>query len=181
MEVSINGRSGESSKRKKSLCFKSLRRHSQRFRDPTSKYRRKDWGTAIGSRHSQSVRRCAWSKSRPPIHKITCLAAIRSEAAQARNGSKSPRAREQTKSRGATSSPSSSYRLTSTRVSGSSMFQSTSAKNVAFFMFDSTRNMFRFGRMILSGMPGKPAPEPTSASRPFSTGTATAAYILSQK
>src|SRR5580658_8187502 len=78
------------------------------FLVPTSKYRRSDCGTGIGSRHSQSVPRRAWSRSRPPIHRITCLAATRSEAAQVRKGSNSPTAREHTKSNGVISSPSSS-------------------------------------------------------------------------
>jgi hypothetical protein len=37
LDISIREPSGKSQKRKKSLCFKSLRRHSQRFRDPTNR------------------------------------------------------------------------------------------------------------------------------------------------
>ena len=60
-----------------------------------------------------------------------------------------------------------------------SVFALTSDRNVAFLVFDSISVTSRPGTNRASGMPGRPAPEPTSASRPFSIGTAGMAAILS--
>src|SRR6267154_419547 len=75
---------------------------------PTRSSRRSEFGTWMGSAQSQV--RFFWisGRSRAPIQRITCFAAICCEFAHSRKAGNSPSAREQTKSRGATSSPSSS-------------------------------------------------------------------------
>src|ERR1700730_910584 len=151
------------------------------FLAPTSRNRRSDCGTSTGSRHSHPAIRRTSSRSCPPIQKITWFAAMRSDPAHLRNEANSPSAREHTASRGNSSSPSSSYRLTSTEVFLSPRVRTSSAKNVASFTLESTRNNCNSGRIIFKGTPGKPPPEPTSASRPPFKVIATAAYIDSQK
>src|SRR5271165_2775410 len=151
------------------------------FLVPTRMYLRKDWGTAIGSCHSHWADLRTSSKSRPPIQSTTRLADNSSEAAQSRNEPNSPSAREQTYSSGAKSSESSSYRLISTLVFSSSSSRITSARNVPFFILDSTSNSSKSGFRIFIGIPGNPAPEPMSASRPELSGTAIAPNMDSQK
>ena len=75
---------------------------------PTNRSLRNEWGTGIGSCQSQVLIFWISSRSRAPIHKITCFAAICSDLAHSRKPGNSPRAREQMYSRGAISSPSSS-------------------------------------------------------------------------
>src|SRR5713226_4487423 len=135
-------------------------------RSPTKRNRCKERGIEIGSFHNHPLIFFISSTSRPLTQRIACPAATRSEWAQPRNLSNSPNAREQTKSSGATSSPSSSYWLTSTRVSVRPSSRTTSARNVAFLTFDSIKNTWSCGRAIFTAKPGKPPPDPTSASRP---------------
>src|SRR5882724_10639107 len=102
------------------------------MRFPRSKNRWSDFGTGIGSDQDHDGRPRTSSRSLPPTHNNACLAATWGEAAQARKLAKSPREREQTVSSGATSSPNSSDRLTSTLESVSPSSLTTSAKKVAF-------------------------------------------------
>ncbi|GEM_PF-6495139 len=162
--------------------FRPYRRHADIcFFVPTKMYLCSDCGIGIGSFHSHNLDLRASSRSRPPIHSATCFALTCGEAAHSKKRPNSPTALEQTVSSGATSSPSSSYRLMSTRVSLSPNSRATSARKVPFLIFDSTSTNSNSGRAILSGTPGNPAPEPMSASRPLSTGIAPAPNMDSQK
>src|SRR5258706_1074688 len=149
--------------------------------EPTNRKRCKECGIDTGSRQPHPRIFLISSTSRPPVHKTTWLAATRSDPAQFRNLSNSPNALEQTKFTGVISSPSSSYRLTSTRVSVIASSRTTSAKKVAFFTLDSIKKTCNSGQITFNAKPGNPPPDPTSASRPPCSGTATAAYIDSQK
>jgi hypothetical protein len=120
-------------------------------------------------------------RSRPPTHRAARFALKRFDAAHCRNVWNPPTAREHTKSSGASSSPNSSYRLIRTRAFTTSISRMTSARKVPFFAFDSTTKISSSGAKILIGNPGKPAPEPMSASRPFRKGMVGTAYIDSQK
>src|SRR5207253_10586942 len=80
----------------------------QGFRRPTRRRRRKEFGTGIGSRHSQVGTFNISGRSWDPIHKTTSFAATCPECAQFKKTGYSPRARAQAKSSGAISSPSSS-------------------------------------------------------------------------
>src|SRR6266851_7920328 len=75
---------------------------------PTKRSRLNECGTGMGSRHSQDCIFWISGRSLAPIQRITCFAATFSECAHSRKGPNSPSAREQTKSSGAISSPSSS-------------------------------------------------------------------------
>ena len=48
--------------------------------------------------------------------------------------------------------------------------RATSFRNVAFFWLDSIRVTDTFGAQSFMGMPGKPAPEPMSATRSLVVG-----------
>src|SRR5215472_11772108 len=80
----------------------------QSFLVPTRMRRRREFGTGIGSFQSQPRFLRISGRSFVPIQRTTWFAARESEWAQSRNLGYSPNAREQTKSRGAISSCSSS-------------------------------------------------------------------------
>lgn len=63
----------------------------------------------------------------------------------------------------------------------SSSFRTTSFRKAHFFLFGSSNITLRFGRKSLIAKPGKPAPEPTSASRPCSKLSKDNAKMLSPK
>src|SRR6185437_1891628 len=91
-----------------------------------------------------------------------------------------PIALEQIKSNG--SKPlTSSMRLRRTVTFERSSRRATSDKNAAFFAFASIRVVRSFGIAMARGKPGKPAPEPTSASRPSRIFNAEATTRLSPK
>src|ERR1022692_71957 len=112
---------------------------------PISSTLRSDCGTVTGDSHTHRglLRTC--STSAAPSHSTTRLASTFSEAAHFKKTSKSPKARAKRKSTGAISPPSSSYRLTDTFAPGIPNARMTSAKKVAFFIFDSTRTICESG------------------------------------
>src|SRR6185437_9650654 len=68
---------------------------------------------------------------------------------------------------------------TSTLLSCS--FRATSFRKAHFFLFGSSNVTLQFGHRSLIAKPGKPAPEPTSASRPFAKFSRDNAKMLSPK
>ena len=90
-----------------------------------------------------------------PIQSTTLPADSLSDAAHLRKGSKSPRALQQTMSRGARSSSSSSYLEISTLEFLSPISRLTSARKVPFLMLDSTRKSSISGYKYLHRNPGK--------------------------
>src|SRR5262249_60395798 len=74
---------------------------------PTSSRPQNKLGIVIAPSHSHMAILRISSRSRDPIHKTPFPAWTPGAPAHSRNGWNSPKAREQTKSRGATSSPSS--------------------------------------------------------------------------
>src|ERR1700682_6762402 len=82
--------------------------------DPSTITRRSDFGTSAGAPHVHPSIFFTSSRSLVPSHKITCVAPTLADAAHLRNALKSPRDPANRKSTGAISSPTSSYRPTTT-------------------------------------------------------------------
>src|SRR5579859_6160156 len=66
-------------------------------------------------------------------------------------------------------------------TSVSSSLRVTSFRKAHFFLFGSSKVTLKFGHKSLIAKPGKPAPEPTSASRPCSKLSKDNAKMLSPK
>jgi len=148
---------------------------------PTKSTRLLESGMPIGSSHAQLRSKQMLSTLALPVHKTNLPVSFNLSFAQFSKPDPETTAREVTTSSECSSIKhfSNLHLKTSTPLIPSRL--TTSDRNAAFLPFDSMSATLNSGRMIFSANPGNPAPDPTSASRPFSTATAFAANMDSPK
>ena len=134
--------------------------------EPTRRNRFCDAGIWIGSRQDHCKLPEIRAASSPPTQRTSFPDSASEPVDHDRRFSNAPTARAVTKSNLAGSIRTSSIRDRVTVTLERARDRMTSDRNVDFFKFDSISSTKSSGESIARGIPGKPAPEPTSASRP---------------
>src|SRR5579883_2050130 len=142
---------------------------------------RRDSGILTGSSHCHSLFLETALESSIPSHNSTWPVSLSVNLAHWSKCVWSPIAREQMRSKKFCSVEKFSYLVRAISTWESFSASLTSLRKAHFFVFGSIKVTSKSSEMILSGSPGKPAPVPTSASRPRCVGSREDTKMLSPK